>query len=213
MKIIFLGPPGAGKGTLSTMVCRDFGVVQISTGDIFREAIEKETPLGKRIKKIVENGELVPDELTVSLVKERLSEEDARTGYILDGFPRTIRQAEALQTFENITMVVNLDIKNDQIIIERLSGRRICGSCHAIYHIKNNPPKIENKCDRCGEDLIIREDDEIPAIRNRLEIYRKKTKPLIDFYANRGILHTIDASGTSEEVYRAFTRLAEKADG
>jgi adenylate kinase len=207
MKLIFLGPPGAGKGTLSKVVCKDYGLIQISTGDIFRESIEKKTPLGKKIKEIVDNGQLVPDELTISLMKERLSQDDIKKGYILDGFPRTIRQAEALQTFETISMVINLEIKDDQIIIERLSGRRTCQTCYAIYHIKNNPPEKEGICDRCGGKLYIREDDETVAIKKRIEVYKEKTQPLIEFYYKKGLLKNLDASGSPTEVYEHFKKL------
>jgi adenylate kinase len=207
MKLIFLGPPGAGKGTLSKMVCRDYGIIQISTGDIFRESINKKTPLGKKIKEIVDNGRLVTDELTISLVRERLSQDDTKKGYILDGFPRTIGQSEALQSFDRIDMVINLEIKDDRIIIERLSGRRTCRSCYAIYHIKNNPPKKEGRCDKCGGELYIREDDEIPAIKKRIEVYKVKTQPLIEFYQKKGVLKNLDASGSPKEVYEDFQKL------
>ena len=153
MKLIFLGPPGAGKGTLAGLVSKELGIPQISTGDIFREAIKRETELGKKVKEIVGRGDLVPDELTVSLVKERLTEPDAARGYILDGFPRTIPQAEALESFQTLDAVVNFTI-SDEVVVQRLSGREICKSCGEIYHVKNMPAKVKGVCDACGGPLV-----------------------------------------------------------
>ena len=206
MKLIFVGPPGAGKGTLSKQVSTKYSIPQISTGDIFREAIKNGTPLGKKVKEIMDSGKLVPDEVTIGLVKERLSQSDVQNGYILDGFPRTVPQAEALATFQKVSMVISLDIEDDTVIIERLSGRRTCKSCGAIFHVKNNPPSREGICDKCGNELFIRDDDKIPSIKKRLEVYREKTEPLINYYREQGLLRSIDASKAPEEVFKEFTQ-------
>ena len=193
MNLIFLGPPGAGKGTLAALVSEEYGIPQISTGDLFREAVRNGTELGKKAKAIMDRGELVPDSLTVDLVKERLSLPDARKGFILDGFPRTVPQADALQALAPIDRVINF-LAEDDLVIRRLSGRRICRSCGAIYHVENIPPKVEGVCDRCGGELYTRSDDQIDAIRRRLEVYRQQTEPLIQYYRQRGKLQDIDSS-------------------
>jgi adenylate kinase len=197
MKLIFLGPPGAGKGTLAGLASKELGVPQVSTGDIFRDAIKRETELGKKVKEIVGRGDLVPDELTVSLVKERLAQPDAAGGYILDGFPRTIPQAEALAAFQALDAVVNFSIK-DAVVVKRLSGRRVCRNCGAIYHVENMPPKKNGVCDACGGHLYVRDDDKIDSIMNRLEVYKKQTEPLIRFYKDKKLLKDIDSSKTPE---------------
>ncbi len=197
MKLIFLGPPGAGKGTLAGLVSKELGVPQVSTGDIFRDAIKRETELGKKVKEIVGRGDLVPDELTVSLVQERLAQPDAAGGYILDGFPRTMPQAEALEKFQTLDAVVNFSIK-DAVVMKRLSGRRVCKNCGAIYHVENMPPKKSGVCDVCGGHLYVREDDKIDSIMNRLEVYKKQTEPLIRFYKDKKLLRDIDSSKTPE---------------
>jgi len=197
MKLIFLGPPGAGKGTLAGLVAKELGVPQISTGDIFRDAIKRGTELGKRVKAIVGRGDLVPDELTVSLVRERLAEPDAAHGYILDGFPRTIPQAEALEGFERLDAVVNFVI-GDEVVIARLTGREVCRACGAIYHVRNMPTKVKGVCDRCGGQTYTRPDDALESITNRLEVYKRQTEPLIAFYRERGLLRDVDSSTTPE---------------
>jgi adenylate kinase len=201
MKLIFLGPPGAGKGTLAGLVSKEFGIPQISTGDMFREAIKKESELGKRVKEILGRGDLVPDDLTVSLVRERLAQEDARKGYILDGFPRTIPQAESLEKFQSLDAVVNFAISDD-LVVKRLSGREICRSCGAIYHVTNMPSKVKGVCDKCGGPLYTRPDDSLESITNRLEVYRRQTEPLIDFYKKRKLLKDIDSSKSPEDTQR-----------
>jgi len=198
MKLIFLGPPGAGKGTLAGIVSKEYGIPQISTGDIFREAIKKESELGKKVKEIVGRGDLVPDELTVSLVRERLAQPDAAGGYILDGFPRTIPQAEALDAFQHMDAVVDFAI-SDEVVIGRLSGREVCKSCGAIYHVKNMPSKVKGVCDRCGGQLYTRPDDSLESITNRLEVYKKQTEPLINYYRKKEILKEIDSSKSPED--------------
>jgi adenylate kinase len=198
MKLILLGSPGAGKGTLAASLSRRYGIPHVSTGDIFREAVNRGTPLGKRVKGIMDRGELVPDELTVELVKQRLSNADARGGYILDGFPRTVAQAEALQAFQKLDAVINFQV-DDEVVIRRLSGRLVCRSCGAVYHVENLPPKVPGRCDVCGGELYSREDDQIDAIRNRLRVYKQQTEPLIQYYRERGILRDIDSSRTPED--------------
>lgn len=209
MKLIFLGPPGAGKGTLAGLVSKEYGVPQISTGDIFREAIKRETELGKKVKEIVGRGDLVPDELTVSLVRERLAEPDARGGYILDGFPRTIPQAEALDGFQAMDAVVNFTIK-DEIVIERLAGRLVCKNCGAIYHAKNMPPKVPGVCDVCGGPLYTRPDDTRESITNRLEVYKKQTEPLIAYYGKKKLLRDIDSSKSPEDTMEQIRKALGK---
>ncbi len=197
MKLIFLGPPGAGKGTLAGLASKELGIPQVSTGDIFRDAIKRETDLGKKVKEIVGRGDLVPDELTVGLVKERLAQPDAAAGYILDGFPRTIPQAEALEKFQSLDAVINFSLK-DAVVIKRLSGRRVCKNCGAIYHVENMPPKKSGVCDNCGSQLVIRDDDKIDSIMNRLDVYKKQTEPLIRFYKSKKLLREVDSSKTPE---------------
>ncbi len=201
MKLIFLGPPGAGKGTLAGLVSKEHGIPQISTGDMFREAIKKETALGKRVKEILGRGDLVPDDLTVSLVRERLSQDDAGRGYILDGFPRTIPQAEELEKFQKLDAVVNFAI-SDELVVKRLSGREICKSCGAIYHVVNMPSKVKGVCDKCGGPLYTRPDDSLESITNRLQVYRTQTEPLIAFYRGRKLLRDIDSSKSPEDTHR-----------
>ena len=180
MNFIFLGPPGAGKGTLAKQVAESYKIPHISTGDIFRENIKNQTELGKKAKAIIDAGGLVSDEITIGLVKDRLSKDDTKAGYILDGFPRTIPQAEALETFAKIDAAVNFDIE-DSAVVERLGGRICCKDCGQMYHVKNNPPKVSGKCDKCGGELYTRDDDKPESIKHRLEVYRESTAPLIDF--------------------------------
>ncbi len=209
MKLIFLGPPGAGKGTLAGHVSAEYSIPQISTGDIFRDAIKRETELGKKVKEIVGRGDLVPDDLTVSLVRERLAQPDARKGYILDGFPRTIPQAEALEGFQKLDAVVNFAI-DDALVIERLSGREICKNCGAIYHVKNMPSKVKGVCDRCGGPVVTRPDDSRESIMNRLEVYRKQTEPLISFYRKKSLLKDIDSSKSPEDTLKQIRKALGK---
>lgn len=209
MKLIFLGPPGAGKGTLAKIVSEQYSVPQISTGDLFRSAVKEGTELGIEAKRIMEKGELVPDSLTVELVKERLALSDAATGYILDGFPRTIPQADSLAEFERLDSVINFTL-DDETVIKRLSGRRICRSCGAIYHIVNMPATREGICDRCQGELYIRDDDQIDSIKNRLEVYKKQTEPLINYYLEKGLLKNIDASTDPEKMMTEIRAIIDK---
>jgi adenylate kinase len=192
MNLIFLGPPGAGKGTLAERAEAIFQIPQISTGAIFRSAIAAKSELGLKVKSIIETGKLVDDALTSALVKERLAAPDAQKGFILDGFPRTIAQADMLETFSKIDKVVNFDV-SDEVVHRRLGGRRICPSCGEIYHVETLKPKQEGVCDKCGSALIIRNDDRPETIKKRLEVYRTETEPLIDYYRKKALLVDIDA--------------------
>jgi adenylate kinase len=199
MKLVFLGPPGAGKGTVAQKITQRHGIPHISTGDIFRKAIAEETELGKKVKSILDGGQLVPDELTIELVRERLSQDDTKNGFVLDGFPRTIPQAEGLDDFADLSGVINFVIE-EELVVRRLSGRRIAKKSGRIYHVDFNPPKVENICDESGEELIIRPDDQEDAVRKRLSVYREQTEPLIGFYDDKGLLYSIDASKSPDEV-------------
>ena len=205
MKLIFLGPPGAGKGTLAAKAVDICKVPHISTGAIFREAIAAKTPLGLKVKAIIDAGKLVDDDTTIALVQERLAQADAQAGYILDGFPRTIPQAEALAGFSTVDKVVNFDIP-DSTILERLSGRRVCRTCGANHHVVFSKPKQDGVCDACGGELYIRDDDKAEAIQKRLEVYRAQTAPLIDFYREKGVLVDVDARPAVDEVVANFQR-------
>ncbi|TVR92942.1 MAG: adenylate kinase [Spirochaetaceae bacterium] len=210
MQLIFLGPPGAGKGTMATRVAEDHDIPHISTGDIFRYNINNHTELGLQVKSILDSGELVPDDLTIDLVRDRLSQDDCANGFILDGFPRTIAQAEALQSFSNILCVLNFSIP-DEIIVERLSGRRVHKTSGRTYHVLHNPPKIAGKDDVTGEELIVRSDDQVESIRKRLAVYYEQTAPLKAYYRDKGMLHEIDATPSPEEVYESMKTILKDA--
>lgn len=203
MNFVFLGPPGAGKGTIAAKAKDVYGIPHISTGDLFRSNIKNETELGKRVKEILAKGDLVPDEITIEMVKDRFNDDDCEKGFILDGFPRTVFQAEALSSMKKIDAVINFVLDREQIV-KRLSGRRVCKSNGNTYHIIYNPPKKDGFDDETGEPLIQRDDDKEEAILNRLEVYEKATKPLIDYYAKKGLLIDIDASLSPEEVLEAL---------
>ena len=205
MKLIFLGPPGAGKGTIAAKAIEFLGIPHISTGAIFRAAIAAKSPLGIKVKAIIDAGKLVDDQTTIELVKERLAQEDAQKGFILDGFPRTIPQADALATFSKIDKVINFDIP-DSAVIERLSGRRFCRNCGANFHILFQKPKQEGVCDICGGELYMRDDDKPEAIQKRLEVYRAQTAPLIEYYRTKGLLLDIDARPPVETVLEEFKK-------
>ncbi|RJS83559.1 adenylate kinase [Candidatus Bathyarchaeota archaeon] len=190
MRIVMLGPPGAGKGTYASRLTEILGIPHISTGDMVREEIKKQTPLGKRIKEYSDRGILVPDEIIIKLLAERLKKQDCKDGFILDGFPRTINQAEALEKIAKIDLVINLEVP-DEIIITRLSNRLICGKCGAIYNLLTLKPKKEGICDKCGGKLYQRKDDRPEVIRERLKVYRKQTEPLIEYYTKRGLLRNV----------------------
>ncbi|MEM0358768.1 MAG: adenylate kinase [Candidatus Hadarchaeales archaeon] len=206
MRLIIFGPPGAGKGTYGKKISERYGIPHIASGDLIREEIGKGTPLGRKFKEYVEKGLLGPDEDVIELVKERLSLPDCSKGFILDGFPRTLRQAETLELLCPPDLVLNLDV-GEEILVKRLSSRRICSKCGAIYNLVSLPPKEPGKCDRCGGELYQREDDKPEVIRKRLEEYQKLTKPLLDFYARKGILKTItlhEEVGVEEGVARVM---------
>jgi adenylate kinase len=205
MKLIFLGPPGAGKGTLAEKVVGILGVPQISTGAIFRSAIAAASPLGLKVKAIIDAGKLVDDETTIELVKERLTQEDVQKGYILDGFPRTIPQAEALAEFSSVDKVVNFDIP-DSLVLERLGGRRVCRKCGHNFHMVFDKPKADGVCDHCGGEVYTRDDDKAEAVQKRLEVYRAQTAPLIDFYRSRGFLVDVDARPAVDQVVENFRK-------
>jgi adenylate kinase len=205
MKLVFLGPPGAGKGTLAAKAVEFLKAPHISTGAIFRAAMAAKSPLGLTVKAIIDAGRLVDDETTIALVKERLAQADARYGYILDGFPRTIPQAEALAAFSAVDQVVNFDIP-DSAVLERLGGRRVCRHCGANYHQVFNRPRREGICDSCGGEVYTRDDDRAEAVQKRLEIYREQTAPLIGFYRDKGLLVDVDASPAVEQVVENFKK-------
>ncbi|GHU08749.1 adenylate kinase [Spirochaetia bacterium] len=205
MKLIFLGPPGAGKGTLAAKAVDLLKVPHISTGNIFRAAIAAQSPLGLKVKAIIDAGKLVDDDTTIALVKERLAQDDVKDGYILDGFPRTIPQAEALAGFSQADKVVNFDIP-DNGVVERLSGRRTCRKCGANFHVAFNKPKKEGLCDECGGELYTRDDDKSEAVQKRLQVYREQTAPLIDYYRAKGLLIDVDARPAVDQVVENFRK-------
>lgn len=209
MNLVFLGPPGAGKGTIASVAKDYLGVPHISTGDLFRSNIKNETELGKQVKAILASGGLVPDEITISMVENRLKEADCANGYILDGFPRTIKQAEALSKMSTVDGVINFVLSEEEII-KRLSGRRMCKSTGRTYHILFNPPKVEGKDDETGEDLIQRDDDKPEAISHRLEVYNESTAPLIDYYKNKGLVLDLFCTNDPEETNQNFFSLIKK---
>jgi len=205
MKVIILGSPGVGKGTYAKILSEKYNLPRISTGDLFREAIRDETELGKKIKDYVSRGDLVPDEITIKLVKERLEKEDCKNGFFLDGFPRTINQAEAIEKLKKIDKVLNF-VASDWVILSRIGGRRTCRRCGATYHVKEIPPKVEGICDRCGGKLYQRSDETPQAIKNRLRVYREKTKPVIDYFRRKGLLLNIDANYSFEKVDKVISQ-------
>ncbi|MHC1590954.1 MAG: adenylate kinase [Candidatus Helarchaeales archaeon] len=200
MKIILLGAPGAGKGTNATKLVEKYNIPQISTGDLLRKAVAEKTKLGIEAESYMTAGKLVPDELVINLVKERLSQPDCKNGFILDGFPRTITQAEKLEDITSIDAVINLDV-DTQVLVRRSTGRRSCPNCGAVYHVEFNPPKKEGICDKCGTKLIVRKDDTEETVKNRIETYKKNTAPLIEYYEKKGLLKNIDANRNIEVIF------------
>ena len=214
MKIIMLGAPGAGKGTHAGKISEKYGIPHISTGDIFRENIKNGTELGKKAQEYMDKGLLVPDELVCDLVVDRIHKDDCEKGYILDGFPRTIPQANALDEAlakdgEKIEFAIDIEVP-DENIINRMSGRRACVGCGATYHIKYNPTKVEGICDVCGEKLILRDDDKPETVKNRLSVYHEQTQPLIDFYAKKNVLAEVDGTKDMEEVFEDIVKILGK---
>lgn len=211
MKIIMLGAPGAGKGTQADKICAKYNIPHISTGDIFRANIKNNTELGQKAKSYMDKGELVPDELVVDLVVDRIKADDCTNGYVLDGFPRTIPQAEALDAAlaainDKVDYAINVEVP-DENIINRMSGRRACVACGATYHIVHIPTKVEGVCDKCGAELILRDDDKPETVQNRLNVYHKQTQPLIDFYKNKGVLAEVDGTVDMEDVFNAIVKI------
>ena len=211
MKLIMLGAPGAGKGTQAKMIADKCGIPHISTGDIFRANIKEGTELGKKAKAYMDKGELVPDELTCDLVMDRIGQDDCKEGFILDGFPRTIPQAEALtaaleKAGNKMDFAVDIEVP-DQSIIDRMGGRRACVGCGATYHIVNIPPKKEGVCDRCGKELILRDDDKPETVKKRLDVYHDQTQPLIDYYKKQGILKEVDGTMDMKDVFNTIVEM------
>ncbi len=205
MKIIMLGAPGAGKGTQAKMIAEKFAIPHISTGDIFRANIKNGTELGKKAKEYMDKGQLVPDELTVEILLDRVANDDCKNGYVLDGFPRTIPQADVLdkeltKLGDKVDFAINVDVP-DENIVRRMSGRRACLKCGATYHIEHIPPKQEGICDTCGSELVQRDDDKPETVQNRLTVYHEQTQPLIEYYDNKKILRTVDGTRDMQEVF------------
>lgn len=213
MKIIMLGAPGAGKGTQAKMIAKKYDIPHISTGDIFRANIKEGTDLGKEAKGYMDKGQLVPDELTVRILLDRVAKEDCKNGYVLDGFPRTIPQAEVLdkevsKMGDKIDFAIDVDVP-DENIIRRMGGRRACLKCGATYHVEHIPPKKEGICDACGAELVLRDDDKPETVKKRLDVYHEQTQPLIEYYGAKGILKTVDGTRDMNDVFSDITGLLE----
>ncbi|APB32137.1 MULTISPECIES: adenylate kinase [Vagococcus] len=217
MNLILMGLPGAGKGTQAERIVDVYEIPHISTGDMFREAMKNETPLGKEAKSYIDKGELVPDSVTNGIVKDRLSQADTEKGFLLDGFPRTLAQAEELDTIleelgKKVDDVLNIHVAED-VLVDRLAGRIICRSCGATYHKTNNPPKVEGTCDRCGShDFYQREDDKPETVKNRLEVNIKNSEPILAYYEDKGVLHTIDGDRDIDAVFEDVKSIIDKAN-
>ena len=211
MKIIMLGAPGAGKGTQAKMIAEKFNIPHISTGDIFRANIKNGTELGKKAKEFMDKGQLVPDELTVEILLDRVAADDCKNGYVLDGFPRTIPQADVLdkeltKLGDKVDFAINVDVP-DENIVRRMSGRRACLKCGATYHIEHIPPKKEGICDTCGSELVQRDDDKPETVQNRLSVYHEQTQPLIEYYDKKNILKTVDGTKDMQEVFNNIVNI------
>ena len=212
MKIVLLGPPGAGKGTQAKSISNRYFIPHISTGDIFRKNISENTPLGIEAKSYMDDGQLVPDEVTINMVRDRLNQKDCKNGYLLDGFPRTVSQAEALQEFlrernEKLDTALCIEVPRG-FILERMTGRRVCPSCGASYHIKFNPP-VNGKCELCGSDVVQRKDDTAETVKERLDVYDRETQPLIDFYKKVDLLSVVDGTKAINEVFGSICSLLD----
>ena len=211
MKIVMLGAPGAGKGTQAKRIAAKFSIPHISTGDIFRANIKNNTPLGAKAKPYMDKGELVPDELVIELIMDRFAQDDCVNGYVLDGFPRTIPQAEELDKAlksvnDNLDYAIDVEVPDDNII-NRMSGRRACVNCGATYHIVHNPPKVENECDTCNGELILRDDDKPETVKNRLDVYHTQTEPLLKYYTEKGILYIVDGTQDMDTVFDSICKI------
>ena len=213
MKIIMLGAPGAGKGTQAKKIAETYGIPHVSTGDIFRMNIKNGTELGMEAKKYMDQGLLVPDELTVRILLDRVAQDDCKNGYVLDGFPRNIPQAEVLEDAlsklgDQIDYAIDVEVP-DENIIRRMGGRRACLSCGATFHIEHVPPKKEGVCDQCGQELVLRDDDKPETVKNRLQVYHEQTQPLIDFYSGKGVLRTVDGTQDMQDVFASISSVIE----
>lgn len=209
MKIILLGPPGAGKGTQAKQISDKYNIPHISTGDIFRKNISEKTKLGLEAQSYINKGLLVPDELTIDIVKDRLNNDDCKNGFLLDGFPRTVNQAEALERFLNekgdkIEYALLIKVPESHIL-ERMTGRRVCVNCGATYHVKFNPPKISGKCDVCSDNVVQRKDDSEETVKERLDVYNKQTEPLVEYYNSKGVIYSIDGTQDIEDVFKSVS--------
>lgn len=216
MKIVLLGPPGAGKGTQAKSISNRYFIPHISTGDIFRKNISENTPLGIEAKSYMDDGQLVPDEVTINMVRDRLNQKDCKNGYLLDGFPRTVSQAEALQEFlrernEKLDTALCIEVPRG-FILERMTGRRVCLSCGASYHIKFNPSTVDGVCDVCGDNIIQRKDDVEETVKERLDVYERQTQPLIDFYREKNLLSTVDGTKAINEVFEGICDILGSAN-
>ena len=208
MKLVLLGPPGAGKGTQAKQLTERYAIPQISTGDILRQAVKEGTTLGKEAKTYMDKGELVPDDVIIGIVKERIQADDCRNGYIFDGFPRTVAQAEALDTMlknlsTQLDAVVSIEVPEEEVV-KRLSGRRTCKNCGTLFHVMFNPPAKEGVCDKCGGELFQRDDDNETTIRQRLSVYNNQTSPLIEYYSQVGLLRPVPGTGAPDEIFDAI---------
>jgi adenylate kinase len=210
MRMIFLGPPGVGKGTHAAEAGQHYGIPKISTGDMLRDEIKRGSGLGKKAGEYMHEGRLVPDELVIEILKKRISQDDCKKGFILDGFPRTTAQAEALEGIARIDLVVNFSVSH-ATLLQRLGGRLTCRKCEAIYHLQNKPPQKEGSCDSCDSELYVRKDQRPEVIETRLRTYEEQTKPLIEYYRKKGILVDFDAEGEVEEVSKRMLELIDKS--
>ncbi|MCI5774608.1 MAG: adenylate kinase [Erysipelotrichaceae bacterium] len=215
MNLLIMGPAGSGKGTMSEYIVSEYGIPHISTGDMLRENVKNQTELGKQAKILMDQGKLVSDDVVIGMVKARLQQDDCQKGFLMDGFPRTVKQAEALEEICNelnkpIQKVINLEVNFDALA-ERITGRRVCNNCKATYHIKNNKPKVEGVCDHCGSALVQRSDDTVEQLKVRLSEHEKNTKPALDMYASKGIVVNIDASVAPNEVWASIKDALGKA--
>lgn len=214
MNIILMGPPGAGKGTQAEKLAREFSIVHISTGDIFRNAIKEGTEMGKKAKEYLDKGVLVPDEIVVGIVKERLEKPDCEDGVLFDGFPRTVEQAEALdEALQELNMKIDAAVMievAEEELITRLTGRRVCQNCNTTYHVKFNPPKVRNICDHCGGELYQRSDDTLDTVKERLSVYRKQTMPILEYYQRKGLCISVDGSQSIDQVFSEIVQNLKK---
>lgn len=208
MKLVIFGPPSAGKGTQAQKLSKRYGIPHVATGDLLREHVAKKTPIGVKVKEILDAGKLGPDDLIVQMIKERVSQPDCRNGYLLDGFPRTMNQARELEKMTDIDLVLNI-VVDPEVLVERAVGRRICPRCAAVYHVRFNPPKNDGICDKCGTPLIQRDDDKEETIRRRLKVYQEQTAPLIEHYRSKGKLVDIDGSKGIEGVFEQLVKAVE----